>query len=411
MKKSITFYFILLFTVRLLAQVDIQTNGGQYYTSVLSNGPTAQKYDIVFIGDGFTAAQQATFNQKVNEAVDALRALVPYSETMCALNIWRVNVLSEESGCDHPKDGIFKNTELDCRYGNPAAGEAERCIRSDSPAKCFEAAAYAPASDATFVLVNDTQWGGCAGTLVFSSISSNFAQIITHELGHKIGFLADEYTCYVCDGSDDNVTWSGGEPDDANLTINTNRATTKWGDLINAATPIPTTSNTPPGVVGLWQGGGYAALGVYRPQSTCQMKSSSQPFCAVCGREMRALLEDHCTFCELNPGSFMCFRIPIEVAWWARLRLRWPIPPCLSCPPDDFLKKYEIIFEQVTFQGTEARVYDESGTVIVESAVRQNGEPLRISFEGNRFKKFEVEIITGEPVSKTFNATPKYVIK
>ncbi len=404
--------FMLLFAGgNLLAQVDIQPQGGQNYATVRCNGSTTQKYDIVFIGDGFRASEQALFNQKVEEAVDALEARSPYAETMCALNIWRVNVLSTESGVDHPKDGIFKNSELDCRYGNPSVGEAERCIRSDSPAKCIEAAAYAPASDATFVLVNDTQWGGCAGTLVFSCIASNFAQIITHELGHKIGFLADEYTCYVCDGSDDGSTWSSGEPPDANLTINTNRATTKWGDLIAASTPIPTTVNTPAGVVGLWEGGGYTALGVYRPQLTCQMISSSQPFCAVCFREMKALLSSHCSYCELNPLSFYCFDLPYEVHWWDRLRLRWPIPPCLSCPPDDLRKRWEIIFEQVVFEGTEAFVYDEKGVVIAESAVRQRGQPLRISFEGNPLKSYSVEIVTGAPQAKTFNPTPKYIVK
>ena len=137
---------------------------GLTYTGILVNGSSTSKFDIVFIGDGFQKNEQTAFNNKVNEAVAALQSRPGYSERMCGFNIWRVNVLSTDSGIDHPKNGISKNTALDCRYGNPAMSEAERCIVTDSPAKCFEAAANAPARDAVFVLVNDTQWGGCAGT-------------------------------------------------------------------------------------------------------------------------------------------------------------------------------------------------------------------------------------------------------
>ncbi|NUO79368.1 hypothetical protein HUU05_04775, partial [candidate division KSB1 bacterium] len=228
-----TWLLLSLWATAASSAVNVQRNSdGSYYTAVLSNGSTSLKYDIVFIGDGFTTAQQADFNARVNDAVAALQAMPAYSQRMCGLNIWRVNVVSAQSGVDHPAGGVFRNTELDCRYGNPAVGEAERCIRSDSPAKCYEAADYAPDYDAVFVLVNDTQWGGCAGGLVFSSISPGFAGIITHELGHKIGALADEYDCYVCDGSDANRTYVGPEPASANLTKQTARASIKWNALI-----------------------------------------------------------------------------------------------------------------------------------------------------------------------------------
>ena len=212
---------------------------GLTYTGILVNGSSTSKFDIVFIGDGFRKEDQTAFNNKVNEAVAALQSRPGYSERMCGFNIWRVNVLSTDSGIDHPKNGISKNTALDCRYGNPAMLEAERCIVTDSPAKCFEAAANAPARDAVFVLVNDTQWGGCAGDVVCSAIASGFDGLITHELAHKLAKLADEYDCYVCDGSDSNRTYSGGDPWEVNITNNTDRATTKWHDLIRRRPRFP----------------------------------------------------------------------------------------------------------------------------------------------------------------------------
>jgi hypothetical protein len=411
MKNKAILFVLLFFAPSLyLSAVNVQGT----YTTVVCNGSTAQKYDIVFIGDGFTAAEQNLFNQRVNDAVDALRNLAPYSDRMCALNIWRVNVLSSESGVDHPADGIFKNTELDCRYGNPSSGEAERCIRSDSPAKCYEAADFAPAYDAVFVLVNDTQWGGCAGSLVFSSISAGFAGIITHELGHKIGNLGDEYTCYVCDGSDDNRSYTGAEPSRVNLTKNTNRATTKWGALINAATPIPTTVNNPPGVVGLWEGGMYFARDIYRPQFNCHMRSTGAPFCTVCNDEMDRILSARCSYCELNPSSFFCiFRLPdrFEINWQRIWYIRFPFPPvCLTCPPDNLTLDYEVLFESVVNPGAEVRILDDRGEVIAKAGVREKGQALKVKFSGNRFSNYSIDLDTGEPQGDKLVLEPKFFV-
>jgi len=376
--------------------VNVQPNAdGSLYTAVLVNGASTFKYDIVFIGDGFTAAQQSAFNLKVNEAVAALQARVPYSQRLCAFNIWRVNVVSAQSGVDHPAGGIFRNTELDCRYGNPTVGEVERCIRSDSPAKCYEAADYAPDYDAVFVLVNDTQWGGCAGGLVFSSISPGFAGIATHELGHKIGMLADEYDY----GSVD-PTYTGPEPGAANLTKQTSRPLIKWTDLIAPSTPLPTTVDSPPGVVGLWEGGGYHRFSIYRPQRTCHMQTTGSPFCAVCEREIRSLLGTHCSFCEINPSSFICWYLTHRdkfVLFWDRpYRWRWPWPPCLTCPPFDAQRlEDEIIYIlKGVPEGFKLQILDARGIVVAEGHPAEGG--LQVSFKENRAKQYFVELTSRE---------------
>lgn len=393
---------ILVGVIPVAAQVNVQQqSSGFYYTGVHVSGSYSSKYDVVFVGDGFTAADQPTFNARVADAVAALQARDPYSTTMCALNIWRVNVVSTDSGVDHPKDNIFRNTELDCRYGNPP-GEAERCIRSDSPAKCYEAAAWAPDDDAVFVLVNDTAWGGCAGNLVFSSISPGFAGIITHELGHKIGGLADEYTCYVCDGSDNNRAYPGGEPGDVNLTTQTNRALIKWNSLILPTTPIPTTVDNPVGVVGLWAGGGYYGTGIYRPQSTCHMRATGSDFCAVCRQEMRSKLASYCTACELDPSSLKCRFGDLLSRFQYELldptRIRWPIPPCLSCPfKADLLQA----FTQVQIDGLPAgyslRVLDDAGAVVAETdGISSGGEPFGIGWDAFGDTQYFAELVPTE---------------
>lgn len=391
-----------------LGDVNVQPNSdGTLYTAVQVNGASTLRYDIVFIGDGFTVTEQDAFNMKVNEAVAALQAMVPYSQRLCAFNIWRVNVVSAQSGVDHPVGGIFKNTELDCRYGNPTVGEAERCITSDSPAKCFEAADYAPDYDVVFVLVNDTQWGGCAGSLVFSSIAPGFFGIITHELGHKIGLLADEYDCYVCDGSDNNRTYADVEPSVTNLTKQTTRALVKWTDLIAPTTPLPTTVDDPPGVVGIWEGGGYYRFNSYRPQLTCHMRTTGSPFCAVCEKEMRRMLETYCTFCENNPSNFICWflanRGKLTLIWDRPYKWRWPWPPCLTCPP--FTIEDEIIYVlKGVPEGFKLQILDERGAIIAEGRPTEQG--LEVSFKENRFKQYFVELTSREKATgETLNIT------
>ena len=379
------------------ADVEVQQQpSGLFYTLVHGGGDADLRYDIVLLGDGFTDDEQDEFDARVEDVVAALEARSPFSERMCAFNIWRVNVVSEESGVDHPADGDFVDTELDVRYGDPDDGEAERCITSDSPAKIYEAADFAPESDAIFVLANDSQWGGCAGDIVFSSISGGFAGIVTHELGHKIGALADEYTCYICDGSDDDVAWTGGEPDQANCDDDSTLADIRWNDLIAPGTPLPTTVDSPTGVVGAWEGCNYAGADIFRPQSTCHMRTTGSGFCQVCHREMKAALGGHCTSCERAETPLQkflaCHRLPItKPPWWVILGLRWPIPVCLSCPPFEFLDPLEIVVRDLGVEkGVVARVVDDAGRVV--ATARQEGTAVRVSFTATRGAAYFLEL-------------------
>jgi len=373
------------------AEVPVQVQPtGLTYTAILVNGSATSKFDIVFIGDGFRKEDQTAFNNKVNEAVAALQNRPGYSARMCGFNIWRVNVLSTDSGIDHPKNGISKNTALDCRYGNPAMLEAERCIVTDSPAKCFEAAANAPARDAVFVLVNDTQWGGCAGDVVCSSIAAGFDGLITHELAHDVGELADEYDCYVCDGSDSNRTYSGNDPAEVNITNNTDRATTKWRDLINATTAIPTTSDTPPGVVGLWEGGGYYRNAMFRPQNNCHMRQTADPFCAVCARKVDGDLTIRClAILDVLKDRRFIWREPF----------RFPIPICLSCPrpPEgDLLDRVTLQLAGLPRDAT-VRIVDSQGNVVAQA--QPSGEGFNVDFQSSRAERYFAELIPAQSMT------------
>ena len=44
--------------------------------------------------------------------------------------------------------------------------------------------------------------------------------------------------------------------------------------------------------VGVYEGGGYSAKGIYRPAYDCRMKTNGYPeFCPVCQRAIRRMIE------------------------------------------------------------------------------------------------------------------------
>lgn len=270
---------LIFFFVILLPPADLY---GQ--VTLIHGSGNPGRYDIVFLGDGFTNADAALYAQRVQEAADGLWGTDVYRDMHCASNIWRVDVVSNQSGIDHPLQNIFRDTALDLTYGdnNPIL---ERCIFSANPNKVFAAATRAPGQDAIMVLANDTQWGGCAfvGSYTTSSISAGFGAIVAHELGHHIGLLADEYEY------DGPQTYNGPEPTRVNCTINLNPLTIKWNGFVTPGTPIPTPENDPKydNAVGAFEGCNTSQLGIYRPQHDCKMRSGGGSFCAVCAAQMR----------------------------------------------------------------------------------------------------------------------------
>ena len=139
-------------------------------------------------------------------------------------------------------------------------------------------------------------FGGCGGGGRAHVTLGTDWTVLAHELGHGMAGLADEYS--------DHGVYAGGEPDPVNVTINTNRATTKWGRYIDPATPLPTGVGTAAGYTagvkpagwsdsdsaGLFEGGFTNNTGVYRPVINCRMNGNSPPFCPVCYSSMKSLV-------------------------------------------------------------------------------------------------------------------------
>ena len=145
------------------------------------------------------------------------------------------------------------------------------------------------------VVVNSTIYGGSGGSVGTYSLAGGATEIAIHEMGHTAYGLADEYPYYAGGnetGHDHHPRRGAVEP---NITVNTNRATLKWGWAVapttaaadDDATPTARRSDSgrapcPPAPSACSRGRGYFHCGVYRPEYDCKMRELGVPFCRVC---------------------------------------------------------------------------------------------------------------------------------
>lgn len=235
-----------------------------------ANGPTSNRIDLVFVGDGYIASEVANFEPRATAALEELFNYEPFTSYRLYFNAHRVDVISPESGVDNdPDQGISRDTALDMAFW---CGGTERllCVNVN---KAWDAAMNAPDVDQIFAVANSTKYGGAGyssneiGT--FSSDNSSSQQVAIHELGHSLGNLADEYDY---GGPSD---WPGGEPSAANVSIHPSAQMTslktKWHLWLGYNQPELGQHST-------FEGANYSSFGIYRPTENSMMRALYQPF-------------------------------------------------------------------------------------------------------------------------------------
>ncbi|MBL9077384.1 MAG: hypothetical protein JNL08_07775 [Planctomycetes bacterium] len=236
-------------------------------TTVLNNGTTQSRYDMVILGDGYQASEQTKFNTDVTTFLTYLFAQQPYATFANYFNVHTVFRASNQSGADQPDvtPPIFVDTAYDSTYNT---GGVDRCLYIGDTALGLADAALAPATEGrVLVMVNSTRYGGCASTFAVSYTGGSMSQVQIHELGHSLGGLADEYDY-------PNDTYTGAEPSQANVTISPTGA--KWSHWWGTDS-ISSTA---------FEGARYYLHGLYRPRNNCMMRSLGITLCAVCREQI-----------------------------------------------------------------------------------------------------------------------------
>jgi hypothetical protein len=274
-------------------------------TKIVDNTPSAIGFNVVVMGDGYTAAELGDFAGDADSFLNVrggLALTAPFDRHWNDINVYRIDVESNESGADRPVTGDLVDTYFDAEYG-PAGLEGLVTVNQQTVIGLADD--QVPNWDALVVAVNSRDTGiqgGTGGTPVAVYTVHAGPETAVHEVGHAAFGLGDEYDYYAScelDGSQWDE-YTGGEPIHPNLSATADRHAIKWADLIDPATPMPTSVNPDPTrcdertlqeinptltetTVGAFDGALHYKSGVYRPAYICRMRRSSHlQFCPVC---------------------------------------------------------------------------------------------------------------------------------
>ena len=256
---------------------------------VLYSGDPSVKVDIVIIPDGYTADEMETFRSDCDEFAGYLFNSSPFKENKNKFNIRGINAPSEESGTDIPAEDLWKKTLVNSTF---YTFDLERYLMTTDNKTLRNVAANVP-YDQIYILVNSNKYGGGSIYNLYSvCVNDNQAEefVFVHEFGHGFASLADEY--FTSDVAYQDFYSLDVEPLDPNLTTLVN-FDSKWKDMVEDGTPIPTPSTEEyKDVLGAFEGGGYVEKGVYRPKEDCTMKSIVvDNFCPVCKRAIVQMID------------------------------------------------------------------------------------------------------------------------
>jgi hypothetical protein len=275
-------------------------------TTVVDNGPPEFLLNVVLVAEGFQEADLPEFALYAERFADRLFATPPFDEGRCGINLFRIDVVSTQTGADDPVEcggtGWSPATYFDASY---CAFGIRRGMSVDEGSVVDVVGRFVPQWHVIIVLVNSQLWGGMGGQVAKSCTAPGWEDVAIHEMGHSLFGLADEYEtlrgCTSGETDHDNFPDFLGiriEPAEPNITI-FGGSGGKWADLIAGGTPLPTTSNAncrvcdpqaspvPAGTVGTFEGAGNYHCKIFRPEFNCMMRNTGLPFCAVCRRRIR----------------------------------------------------------------------------------------------------------------------------
>ncbi|HEY3055031.1 MAG TPA: M64 family metallopeptidase [Thermoanaerobaculia bacterium] len=318
---------------RFVNTADIQSSGKLF--TVFENGPASEKVDLLVIGEGYTDAEQPKFQSDLKRLLGKLFDTEPFKSRKRDFNVRGLQLPVAQSGVHRPRTRDDRRTAISTQYN---IFDSERYVLTLDNRALRDAASAAP-YDFLEILVNEKQYGG-GGIFMdqaTAAVDTGFAEyIFVHEFGHHFAGLGDEYytsdVAYATGGAEHPEPW---EP---NLTAN--GAQPKWSGLVDKDTPLPTpwdkepfeahqreyqaerrrlrNANVPEsqmdelfrreqvwetkflgsqkytGKVGAFEGAGYEAKGLYRPQVDCIMFTRDEVgFCRVCRRAIERIIDQY----------------------------------------------------------------------------------------------------------------------
>lgn len=270
----------------------IHQKGTQHITPhkyLLKSGDAEKCIDVAILAEGYTPEEMKTFYKDAAIACESLLAHEPFRSMKNQFNIVAVASPSEDSGVSVPRLGEWKRTAFGSHF---STFYSDRYLTTSRVKSIHDALAGIP-YEHIIILANTDEYGGGGIYNSYTLTTAHhpkFRPVVVHEFGHSFGGLADEYF-YDNDVMTDTYPLDV-EPWEQNISTRVNFAA-KWEDMLVEGTPIPTpTTESEKYPVGVYEGGGYSAKGIYRPADDCRMRTNEcAAFCPVCQRAIRRVIE------------------------------------------------------------------------------------------------------------------------
>ena len=252
----------------------------------------AKAYDILLVPEGYAFADTAKWRKDAEHCAEAILNCSPFKENAWRINIRALKCYSQESGVSKEDAGMRKKkTLLGASFYTLGT---ERYLMVEDMWRLASVCGIMP-YDHVLVICNTTKYGGGGIYNFHSTVTDNryFNYVCVHELGHGIAGLADEY--YTSEVAVKDYYPAGIEPPAPNITSLVD-FDHKWKDMLDGKTAVPmpiTDKNSEE--LGVYEGGGYCAKGIYRPRINCTMKEIKYDyFCPVCQRAFQRMFDFCC---------------------------------------------------------------------------------------------------------------------
>ena len=253
----------LTFSGDMVMAADTETQKTTFPVHVIhKTGDDKENFVIVIMGDGYTAEQQDQFLEDVKRKAQGMLSWSPYKECSDRINIYAVQVVSNESGISE-----YRGKSVDTYFHVKAVGKAPgftgdgaekaRKIRTELEDDYLDHGANV---GTIHIISNDEGYYGASVNPLFS-FSANCSEnldgsVMAHEMSHSIGRLGDEYGRYTNTPNTSDTS----DPD-----------MIKWNKLLGFRG------------IGITMAGTDTA---FAPSRKCMMRWLDQPFCEVCKMEL-----------------------------------------------------------------------------------------------------------------------------
>lgn len=190
---------------RPIKTINYPSGAGEKYriVKIHGNAPADSAWDLVFLGDGFSAKElslnsdeevlTSTLGKAAKELTEHLFRYEPFKSLQDRINVKLVATISAQSGIPKASDPQENKTFYSSVMGQSCidrsfmVGNAERALEMGFLAQ----------ADSILTIFNTQEYGGQGSFISSASLNPNNKKIFIHELGHSLGGLSDGYSYSV----------------------------------------------------------------------------------------------------------------------------------------------------------------------------------------------------------------------